>query len=376
MKKIGIVTLYYKNHNYGGLLQAYALSTYLNDCGYKSEQLSWDFNHGFDPYGFQTIKNKSLKSKIKLSIYNVLYLFNKRNKQKRAKAFEEFESIVPHSKTVYTEDNISESVKDYDAFIVGSDQVWNMDWYHPEHFLDFVPEEIPKISYASSMPNTNLTEEQREIVKNSLSRFQGISVREQDCAKTLSSKTGQNIEWTLDPTLLLDRSQWERIAKPYDIKGKYIFCFFIGANSNMREIAKEFSKKTKLPIVSFPHLSYTNISDFTFGDVRIFDAGPDSFISIIKNAEYVITDSFHATVFSNIFKTKYFVFSRKGSGKMDSRVTSLLDMFNSSERFCHSENLNVDYMMNIKDKEVEGINDKFTQMQEKSKEFLKNNLGK
>ena len=142
----------------------------------------------------------------------------------------------------------------------------------------------------------------------------------------------------------------------------------------MRRVAKEFSKKVKLPIVAFPHLGCMNISDLTFGDVRIYDAGPDSFLSLIKNAEYVITDSFHATVFSNIFKTKHFVFSRAGSGKMDSRVTSLLGMFNSSERFCHNEKLNVDYMMKIKDIEVGGTNDDFTQMQEKSKVFLKNNL--
>ena len=126
MKKLGIVTLYYKNHNYGGLLQAYALATYLNNCGYKAEQLSWDFNGGFDPIGIKSLKErKTLKSKMRALIFNAIYILNKKKHNKRVEVFEEFEAIIPHSQKVYTENNISESVKDYDAFIVGSDQVWN-----------------------------------------------------------------------------------------------------------------------------------------------------------------------------------------------------------------------------------------------------------
>lgn len=369
--KIGIVSLYYKNHNYGGLLQAYALTHYLNSHGFEAEQVTWDFLDGLKrrPRKGNKAKKKTAISAAKQIAGNMIEKANQKNYESRHQAFDRFERIIPHSDCVYTYKNIEACTSDYDAFISGSDQVWNMEWYNPENFLSFVPEDMKKISYAASMPNIKLSLQQQETLRNHLERFQSLSVREQSTSDMLAKLLDRNVEWVLDPTLLLTQDEWKQVSSPYEIKEKYILCFYLSGHQPIRTLAKLFSKKVNLPIVTFANLGGTYLTDVMFGKYKVYDAGPDAFLSLIMNAEFVLTDSFHATVFANIFRKKYFVFSRD-DGKMDSRIASLLKIFQTEDRFCTEEKFNVDYLMALKDKQVLIDSASFLEMKKKSENYL------
>lgn len=370
--KIGIISLYYKNRNYGGLLQAYALTSYLNSNGMDCEQISWDFMDGLKRDKNENVSHisKSIAQTAKKSIITLIERLNKKNQNKRVLAFERFENIIPHSTKVYTRDNIEESIAEYDCFIAGSDQIWNMSRYNPEQFLQFVPASKAKLSYAASMPDLHLTEHQKKIVCEHLKAFDAVSVREKITAEKLNEWSEKKVEWVLDPTLLLTAADWDKLAKPYEITDNYIFCYFLGGKKDIRHIAKAFAKETGLKIATFPHLGCTNVSDIKFGDYKIYDAAPDAFLSLIKNAEYVLTDSFHAAVFSYIFRTKFFVFPRAGQKNTDSRITSLLEVFDEANRFCTDIRLNADYLLSLKDEAVTGGSIKFALMKKRSEQFL------
>lgn len=374
MNKVGIISLYFKNHNYGGLLQAYALTRFLNEHGIEAEQISWDFMDGLKRNRSKFFKNRSLNKIAKKTVIDTINLLNAHNLKRRTDAFEKFERTIPHSNKVYTYNNIKETLSQYSCFITGSDQVWNISKYNPEQFLCFVPETKVKVSYAASMPDLNITDCQKKIVSNHLNKLDAVSVRENITAQYLSKLTQKKVEWVLDPTLLLSDTEWNTVAKPYNIKSEYIFCYFLGGRRDIRRIADIFAKKIGMKIATFSHLGCINISDTAFGHYKIYDATPNEFLSLIRNAKYVLTDSFHATIFSYIFGTRFYVFSRAGQENTDSRITSLLEIFDETKRFCIGEKFNANYLYSIRDKVVSKNNETFIQMKKRSETFLLENV--
>lgn len=378
MKNIGITTRFYNNENYGGVLQAYALAEVLSQMGFQAEQIliksESKRSKQAKPFNICSELKRIIKRNIIRTLNKIILFFLKKKLTQRSIAFERFIDCVPHSEKVYTSSNIEESLNKYDIFITGSDQVWTMQWYNSSYFLDFVPRDKIKISYAASMPDVNISNKEKEIVKNHLESFDAISVRESNTVIFLEELTGKKTECVLDPTLLLCKEDWDKICTERIVKDKYIFCYFLGNDMRERKIAKEFAKKLKLKIVTLPHLDLIKKSDIFFGDRKLYDVSPQMFISLIKNAKYVLTDSFHAAVFSNIFRTKYYVFERDGTVEMSSRISTLLKMTNASERYLNNNKANTDYMLSIKDMEVGDPPDEFKAMRHKSFEFLRKNI--
>lgn len=349
--RIGIITRYFHNQNYGGLLQAYALCKYINTHfpEYNAEQIAFNSYPGIikklRELCFAPLDRKVLFAKesihlvldiLKTKLHgNIVYPYT----SKRTAAFAEFEKNIPHSAKVYTGCNITDTLSEYDIFITGSDQVWNPLWYYSEYFLDFVPLGTPKISYAASISQAALNPKQRQLFKESLRSYTAISVREKDAAALLENLSDIPVEWVLDPTLLLTKHEWDEICSPNVISKPYIFCYFLGEDMTARNLAKQFADKHKLPLATIPYLQGKyRACDKNFGDICLSDISPNQFISLIKNAEYIFTDSFHATVFSHIFEKEYFVFERHGKQGMSSRLYSLLTIFNKIERFCDNNN--------------------------------------
>ena len=349
--RIGIITRYFHNQNYGGLLQAYALCQYINthSPGYNAEQISFNSYPGIikklRELCFASFDRKKLFAKESIRLVSDV-LNTKCNRKavypytsKRAVLFAGFENNIPHSTKIYTGSNITDSLSEYDIFITGSDQVWNPLWYYSEYFLDFVPFGTPKISYAASISQSVLNKKQQQMFKESLRSYTAISVREKDAAALLENLSDIPVEWVLDPTLLLTKQEWNEICSPNVINRPYIFCYFLGEDTAARNIARQFADKHKLPLATIPYLQGTyRACDKNFGDICLADISPNQFISLIKNAEYIFTDSFHATVFSHIFEKEFYVFERCGRQGMSSRLYSLLTIFNKMERFCDSSN--------------------------------------
>ncbi|MDD7415846.1 MAG: polysaccharide pyruvyl transferase family protein, partial [Spirochaetales bacterium] len=160
----------------------------------------------------------------------------------------------------------------------------------------------------------------------------------------LQQLTDKNIEVVVDPVLLMTADEWTRSARETKNKGKYILCYLLGDSTQQREALKRVAKKLHLPILTFPHifLNVVRKCDLFFGDIRDYSSGPREFIELIKNAEMVITDSFHACVFSMIFKTPFAVFERNKigeNGNMNSRIYDFLEEYHLENQLVTTEEL-------------------------------------
>lgn len=363
--KIGIITLYYDNTNYGGLLQAYALQSFLQMQGHSTEQICWDFHKAISEHSeCRLIRTSTINTCVSTKQSLVTRITKKaiscllKNRfSQREMAFKKFELEIPHSKKVVTPSNFLEVVGSYDCIIVGSDQIWNMNWYCPEHFLENCNDVI-RIAYAASMPDINLTEVQIDTLRTQLSLFRSISVRERDTVDFLNDIVlGDNaVRWMPDPTLLLTKEHWGEICEPVKMSCKpFIFCYFLGKGNEVRRKAQIISKEMGIRLIMLPHLNDIVEADIYAPGDKLYDINPKQFLWLIKNASYVLTDSFHATVFSIIFQTRFLTFGRDGNDEKNSRIKTLLNIFDLDDHLCsvNAEFKQMDLIMrkNISDQE-------------------------
>ena len=380
---IGVVSLFYNSTNYGGVLQSYALVEVLSDMDVNARQICYKRESKLSAKRFLKVFNPI---KLYRFVKGKIHHFKNRENQKKvndaaARRSEPFSLFVnaniPKTDKVYSQDTIKETLIDTDIFITGSDQVWNVNYYDEVYRLDFVTTKKYKFSYAAGVSNRRLTKKQKEIFRTSLSSYDSISVREREAVNVLQPLTSKTIEWVLDPTLLLSSEKWDNICSGRKIDEKYLFCYFLGSPSIDNVGIMQFASKHGLKVVTMPFLALTSKKDGDFGDYKIYDAAPQDFISLIKYAEYVLTDSFHATVFSHIYKKNFFVFNRAGLKSMNDRIYSLTSLFDTQDRFCDTkEKESLEYIESLSPIDYDRAFPKFEEMKEKSVEFLKENLKK
>lgn len=337
-KDYGIITFFYNSANYGAVLQAYALAKTVNDMGYSCEQIRYDAN------ALITIKHwvkKILTDFVnyKTVISDIKILNGKKRRKKAIGLFNK--KYIPQSVKIYTNRTLKNLNEIYSGFITGSDQVWS--GTTPAYFLDFADSEKNKISYAASISRNELTEEQKAKFPKSLKTFSNVSVREKTAVSQLA-QIGVPAEWVLDPTMLLSADEWCKIVSARIIHEKYIFCYLLGDNDLQRAQIHEYAKKHDIKIVTLPYMTgHYRKCDKNFGDIRLFDVSPSDFLSLIKFSETVITDSFHATVFSYIFKKEFITYDRKYKGEsMSSRIIDLLSLTGLNSNFVTDDSCNID----------------------------------
>lgn len=389
--KIGILTHYYKSVNYGGNLQAYALWRVLQDMGHDTQQvqiaMAEDCQNLFTSSGKRWVKKlkKCVKATLKAAKYTLKPSYRQACKEEKErfwqleKVFHSFNrEQIPHSRQVYTDMTVHKALSCYDMFITGSDQVWNPVWYFPPYFLNFAPSGVPKLAYAASIGQTHLPEKVRRIYRRHLKDFIGVSVREQDAVSLLEGVAPASVECVLDPTLLLSREQWQQVAAPVNMEKPYVFCYFLGNGLQERQTAAEFAAINNLQLVTIPHATgIQHSNDTDFGDVRLEDPSVEAFLGLIASADFVFTDSFHATVFSLICQRQFVVFPRQGHAQMRSRLDSLLGMFDAGERFCDSEEkMRLPYVEALPAMDYAQKFEKFATAKEASMAFLKGHLQK
>lgn len=312
-KKIGVITHYWGNENCGGLLQAYALVYILNSMGYKAEQISYIQNKK---------ESHNLRHKAKQGIKKLI--ISRKAGKIQGKEFRMFMEDIPHSK-IYTYNTISNSNQEYEVFISGSDQIWNPMLCCDGYFLEFVDKNKKKISYAASIGLSHLTQEQLENLKIKLQSFDAISLREKDLVQILSDVLKKKIYNVLDPTLLLSRRTWN-LVEDKDVNpkcGKYILTYFLSGNPVYKQLAEKIADFYGMKIINLPH----TFKDSLKNKNNVYNWGPRQFISYINKAEIVLTDSFHATVFSILYHKRFATVQRENSGeeKTTSRINSLYE---------------------------------------------------
>ena len=322
--KIGIITLY-GEFNYGNRLQNYALQRTLELLGYKAVTLVVDSK--------TNIMKKYLKKFLHKKNDQIKLI--PRNEKKRERNIKTFTNRYINTEFYKTNDGkMPIKVNEFfDCFVVGSDQVWNPLFWGDErfdaeaynYFLSFA-EPQKRISYAASFGISELPEKYQKNFKHLLEGFNHISVRESDGADIVNSITTKLANIVLDPTMLLEVDEWRKVSsqgiKP---KFRYIVTYFLGDQENEFLLyINELSLKYGYEII--------NIMDEKC--VEYYTGGPDTFLSLIDNAEICFSDSFHATVFSILFHTPFVVVDRKHSNNsnMNSRINTLLSKFDMIDR--------------------------------------------
>lgn len=335
MKKIGILT-YHKYYNYGTVLQAYALQHYISrnfDC--EAEIIDYVARNEFVGRKLVFTRIKRLGAYIKdFSKYYTIYR-NQKNQGIKNRAFDRFfeNNLAVSAKKADTIEALLAICKEYDAVMVGSDQTWNpFVAVNGVFLLDYLDgEKIAKLAYAPSIGISKLPETSLQRYKNALSQFQALSCRERGGAAFLSELLKRDVEFVLDPTLLLRPRDWEEIATPVDVQEPYLLTYFLGDNKAHRKAAAKIAAEKNLNIVALP-VSYLEMKNKTIDSQYV---GPDGFISLIKKASFVCSDSFHGTMFSINFGKDFVSFPKRNDVDINSdnnRLYDALAVFGLQER--------------------------------------------
>lgn len=371
-RKVGIVSCYFKN-NYGSMLQAYATQKFLEDNQIPNETINVsdlvDFKKGKRKYYLSQITNfgfiKTKIGMIKLRGYQVLNKKLGNNFKIRNKKFEEFKRLFNLTRTFNTYNDINEySKQHYSDVVVGSDQLWlPVNIVADYYTLNWVPDEVNKISFATSFGVSSVPNKYKKLYSKFLKRIDYLSVREANAVELVKDLSEKEAKLVCDPTLLLNKEQWMEIQNQERIvKEKYIFCYFLGSNIEHRKFVERLKEKTGYKIISLNHCDeYVKYSD-KFADITPYDVGPAEFVNYIRNAEYVCTDSFHGTVFSLINNTNFYTFerfSKKEKMSTNSRIHSLLKIVELEGRLINGTE-NVDEVLdkvdfNVANKKIEEL---------------------
>ena len=384
-KKVGIVSCYFK-HNYGSMLQAYATQKVLDNMEIPNETINIDenidFANGKKKYYMLQITNipfiKSKLGMVKLKLDKKINKNLGNNIQIRDNKYKEFEKNFKLTKPYKTYKELSAQCANYSDVIVGSDQLWlPVNVVADYYTLNWVPDNVNKVSYATSFGVSTVPDKYKNDYKKFLNRINCLSTREEAGVKLVEQLSDNKATLVCDPTLLLNKEEWMDIQKEEPIiKEKYILCYFLGKNIEHRKFAERLKEKTGCKIVSLNHADeYVKYSD-KFCDYAPYDIGPAEWINLIRNAEYVCTDSFHGTVFSLINNTKFFTFERYSNKNSkvstNSRIYSLLGIVDLKERILSgTENVDGVLKYNI---DFDKVNITLEKFRNKSKNFLERSL--
>lgn len=326
--KIGVVTTHYAS-NYGALLQAYALQQHLiNEEKADAEILAYYPKHYRD-YWRKMPKIVSFKS-FAIFCYCCLTPHRILQTKKRYKRYLDFvEKRIKCSKSYFSHEEIEADDCEYDALICGSDQIWNASRHSqidPLWFLSIGGKwrNVTKIAYAPSVADP-IPEEKREQIKGFLTDFSAVSVREFSDIEQIQPLYSGIVHHVCDPVFLLSADEWSEISDALPTTEPYVLCYFLKPDQEAVSVVKKIREVTGLKVVNIDINNYDRIH----ADISIPAATPEEFVSYIKHAEYVITNSFHCTAFSVLFKKSVFVIKKRLS---NSRMESLLSIVGLKER--------------------------------------------
>lgn len=345
--KIGCVIAYTKGHNnYGTSLQGYAMLKKIQQLGYEVEVIQYTKRlsawqkmkfvmNALRAGEWKNIKHR-LTSKQILKKYPV-YAAGITERTKAVDAYKQ-KKLIPLFHEYIGYDALHKGSLNYDAVIVGSDQVWTP-MSLPNKFFNllFVDDSVRKVAYASSFGVSEIPTFQRKATGAYLDRFYRIGVREQRGKEIVEELSHQKATVVADPTMLLSREEWEQeIADaPVTTDGPYIFCYFLGTNQEARLAANQLKKQTGMKIVTIRHMDEYVPEDELFGDEAPYAVDPNDFVKYISRASYVCTDSFHCSVFSILFHRQFMTFYRfaeRSKTGRNSRINSLFALFGLQER--------------------------------------------
>lgn len=371
MKSIGIITIH-KINNYGSVLQAYALQQVCENLGYRAEIIDYNFPNVQHSNNKYAVVEDTLPTEPKW----IKLLFAK-GLLRQHKGIAQFVAKYQHlSQQMYNSpEELRVAPPHYDVYITGSDQLWSPRHCNgdPAFMLHFAPNEALKISYAASIGAKDIPEALRPIYKELLGRYRHIGVRENSGVEVIDRVIGKQAVTVLDPTLLLNRDEWNKIASPKrQVKKKYILCYFLNYSFNafpyVDDLAEYMQQQTGYEIVRVarpPHKLKCKHTHYRVG------ASPEEFLALVRDAEMILTTSFHGTAFAvNYGKPVFTVVQDRNAGDsrqvslmsnlgLDAQILSITESFPSKNRFFYN---------------VEHEQSRLEQLRQNSKQYLINAL--
>ena len=314
--------LKYEQINYGSKLQALATLRVMEELGqegkvihygkaglwFKVKSLPRIFNATFRQDKLEDW-SRSHAYKKHPEVAPLLALRRKLFKEYDAKYFDQYEIFGAY----YSD--IQKMASKFDAVVTCSDQLWSPAGLGTNFYnLMFVPDEVMKISFASSFGVSQIPWYQKRATAKYLQRINYVSCRENRGAEIVKELTGRDVPVLMDPVFAFDKEQWGKLVPEEKVYNEpYIFCYFLGSNIAYREAVKKFAEEKEMKIVFLKFLDQYVEYDENFGDITPFDVDPNKFLNILRGAEYVFTDSFHGCAFSILMGKQFVIFNRYAS---------------------------------------------------------------
>ena len=361
---IGIIT-FHSAHNYGAMLQTFALQTYLKkELGINVEVIDFRTEAGIQAYEIFKRPNT-----LRQYFRELLKLLHYKELKNGYDSFELFlNNYIETTERYSTYQSLIENPPEFDVYISGSDQVFSPKGKELNAFyLNFGPSNIKRVAYAPSFGYKTIPDDKKELITNLLNRFDYLSAREVSGCKIIKELTAKDAPNVLDPVFLLNPEQYHNIARPVKMKYKdFILCYALVGMKKQISLANKLKEITGLPIILLKPSASLPIKGI---DKTIISAGPLEFLWLFENAAFVVTDSFHGTAFSLVFKKDFF--STIAFPEKSERIYSILNEIGLNDRIIDNpieiteNNLEINYPIPSKKLE-EKINT--------SKEYLKKSL--
>lgn len=367
MKRRVLITTLFGVTNYGTVLQAYATQKKIQDLGYDNEILNYTQKRLslLNVIKKSSHEAKNLKSKLYIMASVIFRLIpNLIIKRIFSKFVNKYLVLTSNNVNDYVEVQKLLDYSKYSCFITGSDQVWNSKYNEGidyVYYLKFVPDNLNKVSYASSIGMREFPKEEKREIKHLLNRYNYISVRELSAQEELK-KMSIDSKVVLDPTMLLKMDEWKMIEKNMNITEKYLLVYILGRDKSIMNIAEKIATERKLKIIKigldFIHSSKI-FKNFQF-------CSPNEFVYLFRNADFILTNSFHGLAFSINFNKQFLAVSPK---TYNTRLLSILTLFDLNDRLIDNDSL-----FNVADINYDLVNANLEKYRNDSIVFLKKSI--
>lgn len=331
--RIAIIT-FQRAHNYGSILQAYALQQYLKSAPEVEVCEILDFSNKAQKEMYAVYHPITSG---KYVIKNALAFIMRKEFFRQNRDFDAFiESHLNLSNESYTTgEEMSETEAEYDAFFAGSDQIWNIRCIDADdaYFLNFVHAK-PKYAYAPSFGAQNINEctENANYYRELLSQFRRISIREKNGQKWLLQLLGQQVPLLIDPTMFYDKEYWSQFMAKPQRKEKYILYYSFGFTHEINRAVKKIAKKIGLPVIMLNVRAWMYKTGFLYGFKYAEHSGPAEFLRYVNDAEMILSNSFHGTVFSALFEKNFWYLTGSTHNPQDDRAKTMVEQIGIEDR--------------------------------------------
>ena len=370
MKKVGIIT-FHNSYNCGSMLETYAMQEAIKKRGFTTEIVNFSSKGQKELYSIY-FKNNKPRNIIK----NLMILPHYKRVKNNNNKYEQFKIENFALSNAYTDNDII-SEKGYSTVIAGSDQIWNITIkdYSDAYFLNWV-RKAKKVAYAPSFGARNILKfsNTSEKYKDYINDFDAVSIREENGKKWLKDLCNIDVPVLIDPTLLHDAKDYEKIeAKDFKTNKDYIFFYSPTFNAEICKYVKKIADKYNLEVITWSTKSYITKRVKRFGFKLAEYENPSMYLSLIKNSKLVITTSFHGTIFSTIYRKNFITVKNGEMYGDDDRVRTLLEQLKMTDRLIPFEfDDSFDYLADIDYSEYEKI---LPKLRKKANKYLDENVG-